>query len=91
MNPETRAAVKQHIKWALANFDIPEEYHGEIKDDSLFIPGEPIGLIEFLPLHSVKGADPGGRKLFDQIVEAAVSWGVEKALEEKHAEIVGMS
>lgn len=35
MSPEQRAAVKQHIKEALASFSIPEEYHGDLKGDPL--------------------------------------------------------
>jgi hypothetical protein len=78
LDAETRDAVRQHIKWALAAFDIPEEYHHRWKDDPLYVPGEPISVVDILP--SIKGLDPAGHKLFDQIVEAAVE-GVEKALD----------
>lgn len=77
LDPETRAAVKQHIKWALAGFAIPEEYHGEWKDDPLYVPGEPISLVDILP--SIVRVDPASHVLFEQIVDAAVA-GAEEAL-----------
>lgn len=85
MDNEVRAAVKQHIKWALAGFDIPDEYHHEIKDDPLYVPGEPINVLDFLP--SIRHVDPGGQELFDQLVEAVVI-GLEKALFERGLRIV---
>ena len=84
MGPEIRDAVKKHIGRAIAEFHIPEEYHGDLKNDPLYVHGEPVGVIDFLP--SIRSIDPGGQLLFDQVVEAAVA-GVEKALERSNAQV----
>lgn len=85
MKKEVRDVIARRIGWALAGFEIPEVYHGDLKADPLYVPGEPIGIVDYLP--SIKGVDPAGHLLFDQLVEAAVA-GLEDALREMDLHIV---
>jgi len=77
LNEETRAELRKQLGYAIGGFIVPEEYHDEIKNDPLYIPGEPIALFEYFP--SIRGVDPVSRKLTDMVVESALS-AIEKVL-----------
>lgn len=81
IDSEVRAAVKQHIGRALFDHHIPEERHRELKHDPLYVPGEPVNVVDFLP--PIRRLDPGGLVLAEAAVNSA-----KRALTERRLRIV---
>jgi len=77
LDEETRAELRKQLGYAIGGFIVPEEYHGELKDNPLYVPGEPIALFEYFP--TIRRVDPVSRKLTDMVVESALS-AIEKVL-----------